>query len=384
MHILVVSAQWPSDGKTGLGVIAAKHVEFLAENGYQVSALGISTKFLDDVLIPAKKYYISSRGSGALYSPSRISLEDLRHLLNKIKPSLIIVQGWQTGLSEAVVKVGNELGINILLISHGVSVHPFTYLPRDLLRSAGWFFYRNFVLRSMIRRLSGLTALDLTCDSNRFHDRKLASKLSVPVYKLQNFPIHMPQRFLPFSERKRQLLVVGYFSYIKNQLAAINMLLALPSDIKLIFLGRKSGAYYERCLALVDRLKLADRIQFVSDDECSVSALMAESIVVLSTSITEAMPINLIEASASGTPFVARSIGAIPSLNGGRCFRDDVAMIDEVRILCGSPSYWNIFSKRGLEQYRKEFTEAQSRLNFLEIVQNIKYINRAGNDLINA
>ena len=202
MHILVASAQWPSDGKTGLGVIAAKHVEFLAENGYQVSALGISTKFLDDVLIPAKKYYISSRGSGALYSPSRISLEDLRCLLNKIKPSLIIVQGWQTGLSEAVVKVGNELGINILLISHGVSVHPFTYLPRDLLRSAGWFFYRNFVLRSMIRRLSGLTALDLTCDSNRFHDRKLANKLSVPIYKLQNFPIHAPQRFLPFPSGK--------------------------------------------------------------------------------------------------------------------------------------------------------------------------------------
>ena len=60
MHILVASAQWPSDGKTGLGVIAAKHVEFLAENGYQVSALGISIKFLDDVLIPAQKYYISS------------------------------------------------------------------------------------------------------------------------------------------------------------------------------------------------------------------------------------------------------------------------------------------------------------------------------------
>ena len=171
------------------------------------------------------------------------------------------------------------------------------------------------------------------------------------------------------------MLVVGYFSYIKNQLAAINMLLALPGDIKLILLGRKSGAYYERCLGLVDRLKLTNRIQFVSDDECSVSTLMAESIVVLSTSITEAMPINLIEASASGTPFVARSIGAIPSLNGGRCFRDDGAMIEEVRILCSSPSYWDIFSKRGLEQYRKEFTEAQSRLSFLKIVENIKHIN---------
>lgn len=384
MHILVVSAQWPSDGKTGLGVIAAKHVEFLVEGGYRVSALGSSAKFLDDISIPADKYFISSRGSGALYSPSHISLEDLRLLLLKINPSMILVQGWQTGLSEAVVKVGDELGLNILLISHGVSLHPFTYLPRDLLRSAGWFFYKIFTLRSMIRRLSGLTALDLTCNSDRFYDRKLASKLSVPIYELHNFPIHSPQSFVPLSERKRQLLVVGYFSYIKNQLAAINMLPYLSSDIKLILLGRKSGAYYERCLRLVDRLKLTDRIQFVSDDECCVSTLIAESMIVLSTSITEAMPINLIEASASGTPFVARNVGAIPSLDGGQSCSNNASMIKEVSKLCSSLSYWEFFSKKGLEQYRKEFTEAQSRFNFLEIVKNISHMNRLGDNSQNA
>jgi glycosyltransferase involved in cell wall biosynthesis len=111
---------------------------------------------------------------------------------------------------------------------------------------------------------------------------------------------------------------------------------------------------------------------------------MAESMIVLSTSITEAMPINLLEASASGTPFVARNIGAIPSLDGGQCCGDDVSMINEVGILCSSPSRWEFFSKKGLEQYRKEFTEAQSRLNFLEIVKDISHLNGLGDNSLNA
>ena len=371
MQILVVSAQWPSDGKTGLSLIAAKHVDFLVTKGHQVSVLGASKSLLVDDLIKAKRHYIFSRGSGALYSPSKISLGNLRLKLLEINPSLIIVHGWQTGLSEAVVQIGHELGIKILMISHGVSLHPFTWLPRDLLRSMGWFFYKNFKLRSMIRRLSGLVTLSLTSESNRFYDRNLARKLSVPIYELHNFPIHLHQNYIPLCARKRQLLVIGYFSYIKNQLAAIKMLLALPGDIKLVLLGRKSGAYYERCLKMVDRLGLADRVTFISDDECSVANLIAESIVVLSTSITEVMPINLIEASASGTPFVARYVGAIPSFEGGRCFHDDAAMIKELSILCSSSSYWEAISKKGLEQYRKEFTETQSRFNFLEIVEKI-------------
>lgn len=371
MRVLVASAQWPSEGKTGLGIIAAKHLEFLIDGGYEVFALSSSEDSIDDKSIGVERHFVLSRGSGALYSPLRISRNKLVSKVIEINPKLIIVQGWQTGFGETIISVAKQLGIKVVVVSHGVSVHPFTKNPRDFIRSFGWLWFRIYTLKKYLKSISALTVLDLNSKSYRFFDREMAYKLQTPVFLLPNTPLHQSQSYCEISERKSRILVIGYFSYVKNQLAAIRMLRGLPLDIELVFLGKKSGAYYLECVRLVQSLGFEDRVQFLSDEECDVSKIIAESILILSVSITEALPISLIEASAAGTPFVARCVGAISSLEGGRCFRNDLSIRDEIIKLLNSPDDWMKLSIAGLQQYNKKFTNEVVKSNFLSIIKSI-------------
>lgn len=159
MNITVVSRSWPSNERSGVSLVAALHVKVLQELGHKISIIG-SNKLIDKETICHDKTYIRASGSGSLYSPARIDRNELRSCLIKSSPDLVIVEAWQTALTDSSIDIAYDLNIPVLMISHGISIYPYSLRLSDLIRFLAWWPYKVRKLSSRIGKLSAITCLD--------------------------------------------------------------------------------------------------------------------------------------------------------------------------------------------------------------------------------
>jgi glycosyltransferase involved in cell wall biosynthesis len=369
MRILVISRSWTSDESSGVSLIASEHVRMLLKAGHVVSIAGSYPSVLKDSLEVLYRFHIPSKGSGSLYSPSSVDVEKLKIAIEKSKAELIICEAWQTALTDRAIDIAYEMNVPVLMVSHGVSVHAFKNGFLDFARAILWFYYKCKKLPTRISRLAAITTLDEYSDSSRFYDRDIAKIYKIPIKLLVNSPINWRESILDFNHRKRKIIVIGYFSMVKNQLAALDLLASLPKDIELTFIGRKVGSYYFKCLKRVTDLGLNSRVKFLQDDECVIADEIANSIILLSTSITEALPVNLLEAMACGTPFVATSVGAIPSIGAGIIADNSIDQRNAILSLVNNFDYWTNLSQIGYNVYRTRYSQDHVRKSLLDAVE---------------
>jgi glycosyltransferase involved in cell wall biosynthesis len=207
--------------------------------------------------------------------------------------------------------------------------------------------------------------------SNRFYDRDRALKLGVPVRLLVNSPIHIGSNVVSRKNRKSQILVIGYFSPIKNQMEAIEMLKFIPGGISLRFIGNKAGSYYKKCEKYSLSVGLRDRIIFSDDSECDLTNELAKSLLVFMPSLTEALPLTLLEAMAAGTPFVASSVG-VTSLKGGYYLPSAKLRKIAVQELIEEDNKWKKLSNEGLEHFKNFYSKEISKRQLIEFVHALK------------
>lgn len=369
MKIVLVSRSWPSNERSGVSLAAREHLVLLSEAGHQVSIVGAHKELINEEVPAAARFHIASSGSGSLYSPARFDSCLLEEIFHKCSPDVVLVEAWQTALTEGAIDVAAKLGVPVVMLSHGISVHPYSWCLSDLLRALGWLWYSWRVLPSRIMKLSVLAVLDEFSNSQRFYDRILAKRLLIPVQSYTNAPVNWRRGSALPKDRNRQVLVVGYFSAVKNQLAALRVLALLQSDLKMCFVGKRSGSYYAECVALVHKLGLGDQVLFLQDDECDLADQMANSLVVLSTSKTEVLPLTLLEAMASGTPFVATPVGAVPSLAGGLIAADEKLLAESISTLVLQTEIWQSCARAGIAAYERTYTRDSVGLALEQILK---------------
>lgn len=368
MRITLVSRSWPSAERSGVSLIAAQHLNILVDAGHYVSIIGSIIDLRNEKLPAGTMYQVQSSGTGALYSLPNVDIHSLKNALVDSRPDLVLIEAWQTALTDAAVDVTYGMGIPILMVSHGVSLHPYSRRLVDIGRALGWSYYRINLIPRRISKLTVMTTLDENASSKRFFDRDIALRLGIPVRPLINCPVHWRESTPDFHERNMQILVVGYFSEVKNQLGALQVFAGLPATLKLRFIGQRNGAYYSKCVRRVAELGLESRVIFSQDDECDISYEIANSLVVLCTSITEALPVTLIEAMASGTPFIGTSVGAIPAMGAGIVANDINMQRSAVFALVSDAVHWTTLSEKGRQAYRSRFTQEHVRNNLLDAV----------------
>lgn len=105
--------------------------------------------------------------------------------------------------------------------------------------------------------------------------------------------------------------MIGRFCYPKNQKNAIEALLYLPENVKLLFIG--NGSTYNECKKLVDTLNLHARVFFagIRDD---ISQILRISDIGLLSSDYEGMPLSVLEVMAAKIPFVGSNVVGIRDL----------------------------------------------------------------------
>lgn len=369
MRVLIVSKSWPSNERSGVSWAAFNHANLLINLGHQVSIMGSSPNISNELLKAENKIFIKSSGSGALYSPAKIDISALEEKIRWVNADLILIESWQTALGDATIAVGDKIGAPVVLVSHGISLHPFSYAPVDIVRAIGWLPYRFFVFPSLIKKVTLLTHLSKFSKSKRFYDHDLASKNNVNLILLRNFALKPNINYVDYENRKKIILMVGYFGAIKNQKELIRISDELPNDIHYYLVGEKKGRYYHQCLQLSKKQISSNRIHFFNDEEINIRALMSECLLVYMPSKTEALPITLLEAMSSGTPFVATSVGAIEELPGGLVGKRHKDRLTAIKKIIDNKFLWRSLSNSGRQEFQTNYTDKSTQKVFLEIMK---------------
>lgn len=166
-------------------------------------------------------------------------------------------------------------------------------------------------------------------------------KEATQVYGLPCEQIEMvynPMDYRSFSEEPKQnhqgvvFVNVARFHSDKNQLFLIRAFAKAHqqnSDIRLCMAGE--GELLEDAKALARELGVADAVAFPGTVE-NVAQLLAKCDVFVLPSLTEGLPISMLEAEAAGLPVIASRVGGIPDIfDGNGCLievNDEAALVD--------------------------------------------------------
>jgi glycosyltransferase involved in cell wall biosynthesis len=157
--------------------------------------------------------------------------------------------------------------------------------------------------------------------------------------------------------RNRNVLIIGYFSDIKNQCKALKIANQLQDkNFNFIFIGNKKGHYFNKCLRFVSR-HMMKNVQFLTDQECSIAEEISRSFAVMSTSSTEVLPLTLLEAMASGTPFLSTNVGAVCELPGGILCSSVSNFVAELNNLSVDIDRWQALSNEGRQAIDVKYSE---------------------------
>lgn len=356
MIILLVSWTHPIKDSNGVSNAANLHLRFLREMGHKVIVICPKNfkSNLDE--LNSDVVYISAKGNGSLFRNNYFDKNSATEILESYKPHLVLCESWQNSITENFINICYKYKVPCVVISHGISLHPFSFNIINLLRSFQWLLYW-LQFKKLISKISALTVLSFNFDSNRLYDLKIAKEINLKIFKLTNTAYNLSTSYLPFFSRKKTILIVGYFTDIKNQLLALNFASHPSLNIyQFIFIGEKSGTYFNKCIKFAESLKLKN-VKFLNDKECSISNELSECTLLLSTSITEVLPLVILESIASGTPFLAPNVGLIPEIKGGLVYKNDLDFIEKIHTIMSNPVVWSEKSIEGLN-YFNEFHKA--------------------------
>jgi L-malate glycosyltransferase len=110
------------------------------------------------------------------------------------------------------------------------------------------------------------------------------------------------------------IIQVARLDHLKDHATAIRAVHRAAQqnpDIRLVLVGE--GPEREKIQAEVDRLDLAERVRLVGTRH-DVAELLRASDIFLLTSISEGIPVTILEAMAAGLPVVATRVGGVPEI----------------------------------------------------------------------
>jgi glycosyltransferase involved in cell wall biosynthesis len=254
-------------------------------------------------------------------------LSGLFNVLKNGTFDVINIHGFGTYIGDVVciLKKLGLLHVPLVLTTHGIGGLKFGYLALD--------FSVPFTLKRRIRGLVHHFFHDLTLgrlDMNTFdkviflseEERKYLSKLGLKNEKSVKIPIAINEIFfnstsiVPTPNRDYILYVgrIDPYKGLDTLVKAIKELRLANVNLKCIIIGKDCG-YVSQLESLINQLGIADLIEikdYISQE--NLLQIYSFALVTILVSESEGFPLALVESVASGTPFIATPVGAIPEL----------------------------------------------------------------------
>jgi L-malate glycosyltransferase len=161
------------------------------------------------------------------------------------------------------------------------------------------------------------------------------------------------------------IIQVARLNHLKDHgtaLRALTRIVRQRDDVRLVLVG--IGEAQEEVQQLVVDLGLQRYVRFLGRRLDAARLLQAADLFLL-TSITEGIPLTLIEAMASGLPIVATDVGGVKEVvsEGETALlappRDDARLADHVLAMAADSARRRQFGERGRVRAQARFTEQQ-------------------------
>ncbi|MEZ4902598.1 MAG: glycosyltransferase family 4 protein [Spirosomataceae bacterium] len=346
----------------GIAQVAYRHALALHALGYQITVV-TRTKTNED--FPFKLITINQKKA-------------YQSLLKTSDADVIFFHGWHNWTSEWAIEVFPLRGKTVL-ISHGTNFN----INFGGFRGELWWWRKRweaFRFPPKMHRFDYFVFLSDQPDPQRMSDVILAKKLGISNYTI------IPNGARPsFSHSKATdffkarnihasniLLCVSNFHYAKGQGELLRWFLDLDlTDTALVLVGSKFNTFSERLKKLAgNRLNKAVFLLTQLKDEEMVAAY-TEAILFVSATYTEVQPLVLLDAMTAGLPFLCRNVGAVSTLEGGLCFKNDTDFKQKVVELLGSASLRKKLGKEGKEATQIKYNWEKIGQQYHQLIQQL-------------
>lgn len=374
MRILLTSPTYPPFN-SGLGNAVAQQAACLVQAGHEVVvATGRAERAsCEENGIRIETFALT--GADCWLQPIRGEVATYTDFLRNNQWDVVLLNAWQNWATDLALRQLENIPGRKFVYSHCISTNVFfPHQPlRSFLRYLAWrpYWWR---LPSFMKRLDGVLFLAEGGSDSRFDDLRLARQCGVPLKVVPNSLSAAATEILdkppqPLSARD-QLMAVGSYQWQKGFDFVVRAYAA--SQIRYRFAlhlyGQEHSAYSATLRSLATQLGL-DEESLVFHEGVSGEALMAaycQARLILSGSHTECQPLALIDANASGTPFVARTTGCIATMPGGVGVHTWEGMAAQLDVLTEDEAQWQALADAGRQAARDVYHPDHSARQLLQ------------------
>jgi polysaccharide biosynthesis protein PelF len=267
-------------------------------------------------------------------------------------------------------------GTPMVLTEHGVYVREAYLAAMRSGESPGSRFAATRVARGLARvAYAGADVVSPVTDANAYWEMGLGID-PAKILVLYN-GLHQPTTPTP-PPRTRTVVSVGRIDPLKDvhtMLRVAAETVRYVPDSTFLHYGpvtKGEEAYGRSCKALLDRLGLRGRFRFMGPTS-DPGAIVRAADVVLMTSISEGLPMSILEAMGEGRPVVSTGVGGVPDVVRGcgvvAAPGDDHALAMAVVMLLRNPALAWRLGQRGHGRLGRIFNESACVEGYRDLLQ---------------
>jgi glycosyltransferase involved in cell wall biosynthesis len=347
--ILLISKEWSPKRATGLGFASSTHETIFKELGFVVITVS-SNDSSKDINFQLKNLL------SFILNPFYF-LQKAEFIIKESKPDLIIVESFQTVISEIFLYISKNNSIKTAVISHGVSIFPYNKKIKYYFRFFLWLIYLP-ILSYLIKKCDIFFSLDLNSKNNRHLDTLLFKTENKTLIKYNNFSRFENYKKKIFeSKNKKKVLCLGYINHIKNQIDLIEIAKETSDlDIEIRIVFKDYNKNYLNTLRQKIDIAGVKNISIINESETDIYREISESWLLINTSITEVSPLSLIEGNSLSKMFLSYDVGSLDKFKGSIINKNKNQIIFNMKSLYNNSFFINKFESIGLEDYKKNYS----------------------------
>lgn len=355
MRILLTTPTYPPFN-SGLGNAVAQQAAYLTQAGHEVVVAtgGVKRESREVEGILVETFDLS--GADCWLNPIRGEIAPYTNFLQHNHWDIVLFNAWQNWATDLALRHIEKIPGHRFVYSHCISTNVFyQHQPlRSLFRYMTWRPYWHRLPHYM-KRLDGMLFLAGGGSDSRFDDLYLARQQAIPFRIIPNSLSRaaltiLSKPALPLSARDR-LIAVGSYQWQKGFDFVLRAYATSQARhrFNLHLYGQQHSSFSSNLRSLIHQLGLREESVVFHEGVSKVDLITAysQARLILSGSHTECQPLALLDASATGTPFVARSTGCIDSMPGGITVRTPEEMALQLNLLIDGGHCWQSLVDKG-------------------------------------
>lgn len=360
VRILLTSPAYPPS-ISGLANAVEMQARLLIESGHEVDIAtgGDVTKVRTEPELKVNIFQFNVSGEKSFLHPIKGDVSEYKNFLLNSKYDFLIFNAWQIWSTDIALDILQSIPGKKILYSHGISTNVFfkSDLMASIIRFVLWRPYW-WNIKKIMKNLDGVIFLSEKGVDSRFDDIKIAKKLGIKYSVIPN-PINYKSYEFLYGKKAAissmiSIISVGSYFWTKGHAFVIRAYASskFKNKIPLKIFGQKFNVHTNKLRSLSASLGVDENMISFNEGISENLLLTAylEASLFISGSMTECQPLVLLDAMATGLPFIARSTGCIPFMEGGVVVNSEFECAEKINYLLGNQGELELLAARGIQE----------------------------------